>query len=225
MRRASEFFTSDEKARIEAAIAEAEGETSAEIVPVVATASGRYDRAEDIVGLWCALILMALVWWWFPRTDDGGAMWGFSWAMIELPALIAASVLGFIAGTAMATHAHGLRLLFTPRREMREEVLARARQAFFDNRVHRTAGATGLLVYVSVYERTAAVVADEALTEKLGQPALDRLCEQLVAGIKEGHAADALCRVIRDAGAQVGAVLPRAKDDVNELPNRLVVVD
>jgi len=225
MRCASDFFTPDEKARIEAAVAEAEGQTSAEIVPVVATASGRYDRAEDIAGLWCAMILMGLVWWWLPRTEGGGYMWGLAWGRFELPALIAASVAGFLVGAVMATRLHGLRHLFTPRTEMREEVLGRARQAFFDNRVHRTADATGLLVYISVYERMAAVVADDGVTEKLGQPVMDGLCEQLVSGIKKGDAADALCGVIRDAGEQLGAALPRAEDDVNELPNHLVVVD
>ena len=225
MRCASDFFTPDEKARIEAAVAEAERQTSAEIVPVIATASGRYDRAEDIAGLWCAMILMGLVWWWFPRAEGGGYMWGFSWGTLELPGLIAASVVGFLAGAVTATRVHWLRHLFTPRTEMREEVVGRARQAFFDNRVHRTAGATGLLVYISVYERMAAVVADDGVTEKLGQPVMDRLCERLVSGIKKGNAAHALCGVIRDAGEQLGSVLPRAEEDVNELPNHLVVVD
>ncbi len=224
MRCASEFFTQDEQKRIEAAVVEAETKTSAEIVPVVATASGRYDRAEDIAGLWCGLILMGLVWWGFPRAGDAGGMWAY-WGVLELPALIASVVAGFILGAVLGTYAHGLRRMFTSKAEMREEVLARARQAFFDNRVHRTSGATGLLVYISVYERMAAVVADDAATEKLGQPALDALCAALVSGIREGRAAESVCTVLRDAGEQLGRVLPRAGDDVDELPNQLVLLD
>ena len=45
-------FSDEQRRAVAQAVAEAEGKTSAEIVPVVATASGRYDRAEDIVGLW-----------------------------------------------------------------------------------------------------------------------------------------------------------------------------
>ena len=51
MQRASELFNDEQRATIDQAVADAESKTSAEIVPVVATASGRYDRAEDIVGM------------------------------------------------------------------------------------------------------------------------------------------------------------------------------
>jgi hypothetical protein len=50
MRRTSKLFTEEEKKRIiEETVHDVETNTSAEIVPVAATASGRYDRPEDIV--------------------------------------------------------------------------------------------------------------------------------------------------------------------------------
>ena len=85
-------------------------------------------------------------------------------------------VVGFVLGAALASHVGWLRLLFTPRRQMRDEVAARARAVFFDSRVHHTAGDTGLLIYVSLYERMAAVLADQSIMDKLGQAALDELC-------------------------------------------------
>ena len=45
MKKATKLFTQDEVRIIEAAVTEVEKMTSAEVVPVVATASGRYDRA------------------------------------------------------------------------------------------------------------------------------------------------------------------------------------
>ena len=50
-------------------------------------------------------------------------------------------------------------------RNPRSAMLARAREVFFDKRVYRTAGGTGLLVYVSLYERMAAVIADQKVLE------------------------------------------------------------
>ena len=47
-RRISTYFSDDPRRRIEPAIAEAEARTSAENVPVVASASGRYDYAEGL---------------------------------------------------------------------------------------------------------------------------------------------------------------------------------
>jgi uncharacterized membrane protein len=59
MKRATKLFNEEQAGRINEAIAQAESRTSAEIVPVVITASGRYDRPEDMVGLWLALVLGA----------------------------------------------------------------------------------------------------------------------------------------------------------------------
>ena len=67
MQRASELFTDKQKTRIRDAVASAEAGTSAEVVPVVATASGRYDRPEDVVGLWLGLVCLGLAWWLLPE--------------------------------------------------------------------------------------------------------------------------------------------------------------
>lgn len=225
MQRASDFFTKEQQAKIEQAVAEAESKTSAEIVPVVSAASGRYDRAEDVVGLWTGLILMGLVWWWFPKTGQEAGSWAFSWSTYQLPILIAAVVIGFIVGAVAGTHIGWLRHLFTPKTQMRDEVSSRARQAFFDNRIHRTAGATGLLLYISLYERMAAIIADETVTAELSQGALDELCNALTNGLRTGDAADTVCAVLADAGNRLGKVLPIAEDDANELPNSLVMID
>jgi putative membrane protein len=75
MQTASEIINAEQRARVELAVSAAESKTSCEIVPVVATSSGRYDRAEDIVGLWFAMIGAVVAFLMFPgRTDDG--TWG-----------------------------------------------------------------------------------------------------------------------------------------------------
>ena len=79
---------------------------------------------------------------------------------------------------------------------MRDEVAARARAVFFDSRVHHTAGNTGLLIYVSLYERMAAVLADQSIVDKLGQDALDELCAALTKKLRDLHPADAICQTI-----------------------------
>ena len=58
VKRASRLFNQEERLAITTAVFEAEVETAGEIVPVVATSSGRYDRAEDLFGV--AFVLVAL---------------------------------------------------------------------------------------------------------------------------------------------------------------------
>ena len=76
MQRAANLFSEEQRKQVEQAVIDAEAKTSAEIVPVVATASGRYDRAEDIIGLWLATIAAVAVWLLFPRKAIESGSWG-----------------------------------------------------------------------------------------------------------------------------------------------------
>lgn len=229
MRVASEYFSEAQRKAVCKAVAEAEAKTSAEIVPVVATASGRYDRAEDIVGVWCGTLLMLLVWWLYPwRQAELGSsgQWGGVPAGMEALALAAAVVIGFLIGAIVGTRIAWLRRLFVPKSQISDEVESAASVAFFDTRIHHTDAATGILFYVSLFEHRAVVRADRAVEAKLGAGALDELCAALLASLHAGdHPADALQAVIADAGERLGKVLPRAGDDINELEDVLVLID
>ncbi len=225
MQRASTLFSADQRQKIQETVAEAETHTSCEIVPVVATASGRYDRAEDVLGLWLATIAAVAVWTLYPRSTPEPGDWTGTSIDTGLLALVVSIVVAFLVGAMLGSQVGWLRRLFTPNDQMNDEVAARARQTFFDRRVHHTSGATGLLIYVSLFEHKAAVLADQEVLEKLGQAKLDELCKTLTDGLHEGHPTDAICGVIQAAGSQLGEVLPRAEGAANELPDALVLMD
>ena len=225
MQQASKQFNDAQRRAVEQAVVEAERKTSAEIVPVVASASGMYDRAEDIVGLWLGILGLIAAWWVLPVAPTESGNWGSMPEWQKLLVMVVAAVAGFVIGAAVASHVRWLRLLFTPRRQMRDEVAARARAVFFDSRVHHTSGHTGLLVYVSLYERMAAVLADESVLDKLGQAALDALCAALTSNLRDLQPTDAICQTIRVVGDKLAPVLPRAEDDVNERSDSLILLD
>jgi putative membrane protein len=218
-------FTDAERKRVAQAITEAESKTSAEIMPVIAASSGRYDRPEDIVGLWFAVVGITVVWLLLPTEPPESGSWdggGTAWQWL---ALVGVTVVGFIAGAWIGSQVGWLRRLFTPRPQMHEEVFSRARQVFFDNRVYRTLGASGVLLYVSLFERMAAIIADQRIIESLGQPAIDQACAEFTRRLREGSPIDALCTTATTLGQRLSAPLPRATDDVNELSDALVVLD
>jgi len=222
--RASTLFSRQEHEAIEAAVTEAERETSGEIVPVVATVSGRYDRAEDLFGLLLGLVALAIAWLAFQGSVET------PWSGVHAPSLgLLASVLivlaGFIAGAALATRFPVLRLPFIPRAEMREEVERRALEAFQRNRIRTTAGGTGILIYVSLYERMVRVVGDDAIAARLSQSHWEAICDLVVHGMKNGRAAEGLAQAIRKGGELLADHFPIQADDVNELPNELVLLD
>lgn len=225
MQRASDLFNEQQRKRVEQAVVEAEAQTSCEIVPVVASASGRYDRPEDMIGLWLAVIAAISIWLTLPRPTNESGDWAGMPLYVGVLAMVASVLVAFIVGAVAGSRIGWLRRLFTPRQQMLEEVSSRAREIFFDNRIHHTSGATGLLIYVSLFEHLAVVLGDQEILDKLGQPFLDRLCKQLTAGLHQRNPMEALCGVIAEAGEQLSGPLPRAAGDVNELQDALVLID
>lgn len=226
MKRASELLTQDDRAAVSAAVAAAERGTTGEIVPVVATASGRYDRAEDLCGLTAALVALALAWLLFQevRTEEG------EWAPRLVPALglvwlLLVVLCGFVAGAFLAARLPLLRRLFLRRQEMRDEVERAAAAAFAQLRVRRTAAATGILLYVSLYERMVRVTGDRAIADKLGPADWEQVREVMLARLRERAPAAALVAGIEAAAALLHEHFPAGPDDKNELHNELRVVD
>ena len=96
---------------------------------------------------------------------------------------------------------------------------------FHARHIGRTASRSGLLIYVSIFERTAAIVADEAILEKLGQGAIDGLCRQLVNRLKHGEPIAALCATIAAAGGRLAPLFPPSAAGTNELGDALILLD
>lgn len=225
MQKASSLFSEDQRKQIQTAVAAAESNTSCEIVPVVATASGRYDRPEDIVGLWFAIMSGSFVWYWMPRQIADSGSWNSSSDLVGILVLIAVMIASFLIGAIAASKISWLRRWFTPKKEMNEEVISRAQETFFNKNIHHTESSTGLLIYISLYERVAVILGDQNVVQELGQDTLDQLRDQLISDFKEGNATEAICKAIEDAGDFLSGPLPRQADDINELEDALVLLD
>lgn len=225
MKTASRLFGEEERQTVNEAIREAESGTSAEIMTVVATDSGRYDRPEDIVGLFFGLACMIVAWALLQGDGQGAKGWEGMPLTLQLPTLVAVLGVGFAVGTFTAMKVARLRRLFTRAKRMREEVMAAARQIFYDQRVHHTAESTGLLIYLSLYERLAVILADQGVIAEVGQYAIDCLCEQLIQDLRKVDVTTALCNTIADAGERLSRALPRNEGDVNQLSDELVTID
>lgn len=224
MQKASEAIGSEQRDLVASAVSAAEQNSSCEIVPVVATASGRYDRAEDIVGLWCAMLAAIVMFLMLPGRADYGH-WGAFPVWGQACLLVAAMAISFLIGAVLADRFHGLRRLFTARQQMEEEVNLRARELFFDRRVHHTDGASGVLIFVSLYERIAVVLGDRSVVETLGEEFPKQLCERLTASLRKEDIGSAICDTINHAAPLLAKALPRAAGDLNELPDALVLLD
>jgi putative membrane protein len=220
--RASKLLSKSESESVMAAIESAEATTSAEVVVCIATRSGRYDRGEDLIGVAVALLCVAGAWITFQGAH--AESWGLSLNLGLLP-ILGIFAVGFSIGAAAATFFPALSLFFSTRAEMRSNVHDRARIAFQDLGVRGTRAATGVLIYVSLLERTVSVIGDHAITEAIEQKTWDSLRDAVIAGIAEGRPSEGLCKAIKQAGAVLATHMPGSHDDTDELGNHLRIID
>lgn len=224
MSRLERQFDEQDRQRIDAAVTEAEAKTAAQIVPVVAAASGRYDRAEDIFGLLLGVAAAAVMWFFGEDAQPGSDSWVGYTPTAKVVSMTGLLLAGFVLGAVTASLAWPLRRLFTPRREMRDNAARGAAAAFFDQSIHTTQAGTGLLIYLTLYERRAVLLADDAVLEALGQPALDALCRDLTDLLPDTDPTEALCQTIRRAGELLEALPRDGEAPDNTLPNHLILL-
>ena len=226
MKRASKFFTESERNSIAEAVRAAEQKTSGEIVPVLSTASGRYDRAEDLFGLTFALIVLVACWILFQeiRPVEGDWASGQKLVLGLVPVLVIVFV-GFSLGVALSTWIPALKLPFLSRREIEAEVDRSAAGAFQQFRVRGTAASTGVIIYISLFERMVQVLGDDMIDQKLSQDDWEQVKDLVIDGLRSGKAAEGLQRAIACCGDLLAVHFPIEPGDVNELTNELRIID
>jgi putative membrane protein len=210
MKRARDFFTGEEKQRIEAAVRAAEAKTSGEIVPMVVDASYDYPRAE-IVGGGCFAMGAALL---------GAWLFGGSSEWVFLPLFLAL----YFPCKLLIRALPPLRRALIPKAEIAAEVEERALVAFVEHGLHRTRDANGILILIliSLFEHRVFVLADAGINAVVPPAAWDEIVATVTAGIKEGRTAEALCAALDRCGDLLNVHFPIKTGDTDELPNLIV---
>lgn len=215
-----------EHERVSAAVAAAERETDGEIVTVVARRSDEY---HDVAAHWASLktfgVLAILAIW------PGIAAWLYhlfagDWAEPPSPRALftIALMLGMLAWLAayFALKWRPLRLLLTPPATQARRVRRRAIQLFRTAAEARTRGKTGVLVYLSLDEHRAELVADRAIHAKVTPEVWGEAMARLLAGAKAGRIGDGMADAVAAIGVVLAQHFPRSEGDTNELPDRLI---
>lgn len=220
----------DQKAQdiVTSAVAAAEEHTSGEIVTVLADRSDGY---TDVALLWSVAIsftAMAAVTA-FPTFYTGlldriFGDWSHVWTPGELLTLVTGiGLLKFLAMWALQLW-QPLKFLLIPGPIKSGRVRNAAIRHFKVGAERRTHGRTGVLIYLSMREHRAEIVADEAIARLVDAEEWGKAMADMLAEIRKDHVAEGLAAGIRDVGKVLAEHFPRADDDVNELPDRLILV-
>ena len=225
MKNIDTFFDDSDKRRIREAVSEAEAHTSAEIVPVLTESSGRYDRAEDLAGCVLSIGLLSLCWLKFQDVLMDGS-WQTQRApslQLGLPEILLILILGFVGGSFLASRVWWIRRLFCSKMEMESCLRERAIQAFQIHRVGRTQGATGVIIFISSFERMVFVMGDADISKRFKNEDFEEVKNAIIDGFRINQFGDGLVEGIRLCGQKLRQHYPLKPSDENELSNDLIL--
>jgi putative membrane protein len=219
-------FSEADHALVTEAVAEAERSSDGEIVTIVAPRSDAYHD----VGLHYAVLAMLLVPTAGALIPQGWIDWGlglvFGWnASLSFRLLMLLLVVGqafvFLA-VRFAFASMKLRMALTPASTKTRRVRRRAVELFRAGTEKRTKGRTGILLYLSLLEHRAEIVADEAIHGRVEPDVWGEAMAALVDGVKAGRPGEGMTLAVGKIGEVLAECLPPTLDNPNELPDRLI---
>ena len=198
----------EDRKRIGASIKAAEARSSGEIVCVLARSSGDYSAVPLA---FAAIVALALPWPLIGLTQ------------YPIQRIYVLQLLLFCA-LALLLSLPSLRLALVPRALQRAQAHRAAAEQFLIRGMARTGGRTGVLIFVSLAERYARVIADDGIAAKVGQAEWQGIVDGLVAQMRNGRVADGFVAAVEASGAVLAAHFPPRGPGVDELPDRIYVI-
>ncbi len=202
------LFSKDNADRIAAAISAAESKTSGEIVAVVAPESSSYLYATF---LWAAILALLVPW----------PLIFFTWMTVQKIYLI--QLITFFLLLCLFWP-RSIRLALVPKGIRQGRAHRRAVEQFLAQNLHTTGGRTGVLIFVSVAERYAEILADTGINEKVPNGTWKKIVDEMTAMIAEGRATDGFVHAINEVGKHLTQHFPPGSHDPNELPDHLIIL-
>ncbi|WP_230632479.1 TPM domain-containing protein [Sphingomonas sp. Leaf37] len=219
-------LTEADRNRVAEAVTAAERDTAGEIVTIVARRSDKY---HDVALHWTVLAMLLMlamlafrpgvaIWLhglvadpWDGAPSPGG-LFTVALVLLVVTFLVVRLVLAWMP----------LRLALTPGGTEARRVHARARALFRASAETRTRNATGVLLYLSLDEHRAEIIADATIHARVEPDVWGEAMAALLEATRDGRPGDGMVAAIRRIGIVLAEHVPPAAHDINELPDRLI---
>lgn len=229
------MLTEADRKRIEVMVREAETRTTGEIYCVLAAESSDY---REVPIAWAAVASLAA-----PAILLAAGVhvsvpevFGDSWTAAQMATAAEKAARGALGGAillqgalfiavAFLASVPPIRRLLTPKALKRERVRRRAQEQFLAKNLAGTRERTGVLIYVSVGEHMAELIADDGIAEKVDNVVWEGAMARLMAGFKLGRPVEGFDQAIGLCAEILSEHFPaRPGDNPNELPDAVVVI-
>jgi putative membrane protein len=219
-------MTPEQHKLVSDAVGAAEAATSGEFVTVVAERSDGY---SDVALAWSAVVAFTAIAFltFFPDfylglVDTVLGDWNNEWTPRGIFGLALAVGIVKFAAMWLLQLWRPLKFLLIPGPIKTRRVRARAIGLFKVGAERRTTGRTGVLIYLSMAEHRAEIVADEAIAGQVPPETWGAAMVDMLAEIRQGRIAEGMAEGVKDVGAVLAEHFPRNSHDSNELPDRLI---
>lgn len=225
--------TPDAHARIAAAIAAAERNTSGEIFCVMARQVSSY---RDVSFGWASAAALLLPLGLIPLGFEPDWVPGLtdSWEAAHLAArdaVIGHAVTAYALIQAatfltvfLLTSLPVVRRWVTPRSVRRARVHKAAMQQFLAHGLHVTEARTGVLLFASLTDHQVEVIADEGIHSKVDQAVWADAVEAMLRGLKRRDPAQGFEDAVGLCGVVLAEHFPPSSRDRNEIEDKLVII-
>jgi len=208
------------------AVTRAEAGTNGEIVTIVSQQSDRYYDVALHYAVAAMLLVVALA-----ALDPVGLEARLAWfsngwtsegsARDLIVAILITQAIIFLAVRYAFAWAP-LRRALTPKATRARRVRRQALTYFKVGAERRTNDRVGVLLYLSLDEHIAEIIADEAIHGKVPPERWGDAMAALVAKVRIGKPGEGMADAVAAIGAIVAEHFPKTDCDVNELPDRLI---
>jgi len=218
-------LTAEDHAKVSAAIAAAEANSDGEIVAI---ASDQSDAYHDVGLHYAVLVAFAtlaifaaapglLMWW-----HDLFSGWSAEPSLRETLTWVLMLTLAKFLVVLFAMKWRPLRMALTPGATKTRRVRRRAIMLFRTGAERRTVGRTGILIYLSLAEHRAEIVADEAITLVTTPETWGEAMAALLTEVKAGRPGEGIAAAVALIGGVLSEHFPKTAADTNEIPDKLI---
>ncbi len=200
-------LTREDHEAVSATIHEAEKRTCGQIVCVLAHASSDYAYVPI---LWASVLALVAPW---------PLIYFTPWSIERI--YLIQLVVFIVAGLAFSLAP--LRFALVPRAVRRARAHRAALEQFVVRRVAHTKNRSGVLIFVSLAERYARIIADDGVAAKVRSSEWQAAIDALTGHMRDGRIAQGLAAAIERCGAVLAAHAP-PDGSPNDLPDRLYVM-